>query len=334
MAQLEVLVERLNRRKSPVTNFADKSNIVDVVPSGFRFESVGYIENSLGGWYQHQDGLWSWEKALKGLQVDYNQQINVSDDWKNTKGDGITIAILDTGLSSSFKSNFNVPVGYNALTDTVDEYEDVFGHGTFVSGIIAGNGRNSIRGIAPNAKLIVIKIADQLFDSDFAAIGIKWLFEKCPFKPDIINISADFPSSTKANADFFASTFSAFNQQGIFVFGAAEDNTKLFGTSLFFPASDPNVYAVGRLDAGLLNQGQINSKVKFISGDVDYSSVNKFTYTRGSSYSTATISGTVALGLARYNLNKPSISRKEYINQGLQQFSKLSFDNTFKIFKL
>jgi len=333
--KLQVTVNKLNRRKSPVTDFANKSNVVEVVSNGFTFESVAQIENNLGIWHQDRDGFWAWENGLsaeESLQINYNQQIqNIPDKWKTTVGEGIIVAILDTGLSSSFQSNFNIIKGYNAITNVEDEFEDNFGHGTFVAGIIAGNSEN-IKGIAPNVKLIIVKIADHFFDTDFAARGIKWLDERCPVKPDIINISADFPAST--NADFFASKFTLFNQKGIFVFAAAEDDSKLFGNDLFFPASEPNVYAVGKLNADIVNQGEINDKIEFICGDIKFKSVNEFTPTNGSSYSTASVSGAVALGLASHDLEQSNLTRKDYIDQQIQRFSAATFDNALKIFRL
>src|SRR5262245_31157068 len=62
--KLEVTVNKLNRRKSPVSDFADKSNVAEVVSKGFTFESVGHIENNLGVWHVDRDGFWAWEKAL------------------------------------------------------------------------------------------------------------------------------------------------------------------------------------------------------------------------------------------------------------------------------
>ena len=90
--KLQVTVNKLNRRKSPVTNFANKSNVVEVVNNGFTFESIAQIENNLGVWHQDRDGLWAWEKGLStevSLQINYNQQIqNIPDKWKTTVGEG------------------------------------------------------------------------------------------------------------------------------------------------------------------------------------------------------------------------------------------------------
>ena len=48
-------------------------------------------------------------------------------------------------------------------------YSDDFGHGTFVAGLIAGNGASSngaYKGVAPKAKLVSIKIAGRDGSSD------------------------------------------------------------------------------------------------------------------------------------------------------------------------
>ncbi len=64
MAQLQVIVNKLNKRRSPVTDFADKSNIVEVVNKDSIFESDGEITNILGKWYKDRDGYYYWEKGL------------------------------------------------------------------------------------------------------------------------------------------------------------------------------------------------------------------------------------------------------------------------------
>lgn len=60
MLQIKVIVSRLNKRKGPITDFTDKSNIAGVVSKGFTFQSDNEITNDLGKWYIDSDGYYYW----------------------------------------------------------------------------------------------------------------------------------------------------------------------------------------------------------------------------------------------------------------------------------
>src|SRR5258707_1031798 len=76
-------------------------------------------------------------------------------------GHGVTIAVLDTGIDNlpDFAGRL---IGGVDLTGSNTPYQDGFGHGTFVAGLIAGNGASSngqYSGEAPGAKLVSVKVA-------------------------------------------------------------------------------------------------------------------------------------------------------------------------------
>lgn len=93
-------------------------------------------------------------------------------------GRGVTVAVLDTGidgmhgdlagrvtqnvkLASTQSANvgFNYPLDTESLPDT----DQAYGHGTFVAGVIGGNGTQSggkYRGVAPGARLVGLSAGD------------------------------------------------------------------------------------------------------------------------------------------------------------------------------
>lgn len=78
---------------------------------------------------------------------------------QNIRGEGRTIAILDTGIDSShpaFSGPGKILDTFNAIVGGKD-IKDGHGHGTHVAGISAGNG-GEIVGVAPDAKLVIIKV--------------------------------------------------------------------------------------------------------------------------------------------------------------------------------
>lgn len=96
-------------------------------------------------------------------------------------GDGLAVAILDTGLNMDhvdFASR--VPAQVNFTSDNggdKDKADDGEGHGTNVAGIIAAGGDST--GMAPKAQVIPLKVLDNSGGGDFAAVkeALQWVID-------------------------------------------------------------------------------------------------------------------------------------------------------------
>ncbi len=64
MAQLKVIVSKLNRRRTPITDFDEKRNVTGIVLKGFQFVSINEEKNALGTWYEDRDGNYYWGGGL------------------------------------------------------------------------------------------------------------------------------------------------------------------------------------------------------------------------------------------------------------------------------
>jgi subtilisin family serine protease len=80
-----------------------------------------------------------------------------------TRGKGVTVAIIDTGidythpaLGQGFGPGFKVIGGWDFVNNDADPFDDN-GHGTHVSGIVAGQSA-TITGVAPDVSLIAYKV--------------------------------------------------------------------------------------------------------------------------------------------------------------------------------
>jgi hypothetical protein len=91
--------------------------------------------------------------------------INAPKVWSSlgSRGSGVTVAIIDTGinymhdaLGKGFGSGFKVKGGWDFVNNDADPIDDN-GHGTHVSGIVAGQS-DVITGVAPDASLIAYKV--------------------------------------------------------------------------------------------------------------------------------------------------------------------------------
>ncbi|HRQ06026.1 MAG TPA: S8 family serine peptidase [Nitrosomonas halophila] len=98
--------------------------------------------------------------------------------WQTATGDGITIAILDTGVNGNHPDlAANMVPGWNIYNNNADT-TDVHGHGTLVAGsaaAVANNGHGSV-GVAWDARIMPVRIADANAYAYFSAMasGIRW----------------------------------------------------------------------------------------------------------------------------------------------------------------
>ncbi len=88
------------------------------------------------------------------------------------------MAVVDTGVAKVADLAGRVIAGVD-LSGGSDPYKDEFGHGTFVAGLIAGNGASSggqYKGVAPKAKIVSIKIAgaDGASDVSHVLAAMQW----------------------------------------------------------------------------------------------------------------------------------------------------------------
>jgi subtilisin family serine protease len=134
--------------------------------------------------------------AILDVGIDYN-----NDDFKNADGTTRILYIWD-----QINNNGTKPSGYSygsewnsaSINNGTCTETDNNGHGTFVAGIAAGNGRatgngqpgNTYVGIAPNADIIVVKV-DFSNNANFID-ALTWVGQKCAAldKPWVANISS------------------------------------------------------------------------------------------------------------------------------------------------
>jgi major intracellular serine protease len=98
---------------------------------------------------------------------------------KGEKGEGIVVAVLDTGVDTTHPDLVDRIIGGRNFTNegSSDDYSDRNGHGTHVAGTIAASETNSgVIGVAPMAKLLICKVLDGNGSGDYGGIieGIRY----------------------------------------------------------------------------------------------------------------------------------------------------------------
>ena len=140
--------------------------------------------------------------SLDGDEYTYGlEQINVPEVWDEhgTQGEGAKVAVLDTGIDNDHPDlelytddpdDPTYPGGWKEFTgEGYDEPGDGHGHGTHVSGTVAGGDDSGTHiGVAPECDLLHGKVLDDSGSGDFDDIiaGIEWAVEE---GADVINMS-------------------------------------------------------------------------------------------------------------------------------------------------
>ncbi len=90
------------------------------------------------------------------------KMLNLADAWRFSRGEGQTVAVIDTGVKPGPRLT-NVVAGGDYVGNT-DGLTDCDGHGTLVAGIIAGQpGDDAFSGVAPAARLLAIRQASSRY---------------------------------------------------------------------------------------------------------------------------------------------------------------------------
>jgi len=161
-------------------------------------------------------------------------------------GNGITVAVLDTGVTKHPDLKISVCKDATRGRFIQNGCNDNNGHGTFVAGIIAANGGDDgrgITGVAPGANIMAIKVcdADGSCWSDDIAAGIRYAADN---GANIISMS--FGSSR--NDPVLNDAIDYASSKGVLLVAAAGNDGPDDG-SIDYPAANANVIGVGAIDS-------------------------------------------------------------------------------------
>lgn len=229
--------------------------------------------------------------------------IHASQLWPKTKGQGIRIGIVDTGVDFShpdIKSSLNR--GINLLNHYQLPIDDN-GHGTHIAGtLVASSSSAGIQGVAPKASLFPIKAFDRdgsAYVSDII-LAIHWCIAN---NMNIINMSFGMSAYSPALHNAVKRAYA----QNIIVVASAGNQAKR--NVIDYPARFQQTIAVGASNKGnriaaFSNQGGFVDV--YAPGEAIYSTWPHAQYNElsGTSMATAYVSGVIALLLTK----KPTLT--------------------------
>ena len=168
------------------------------------------------------------------------------------RGQGVTVAVMDTGIANlpDFAGRL---VGGVDLTGEGNAFQDNYGHGTFVAGLIAGNGASSsgqYAGEAPGSNLVSIKVAGSSGSTKLGTLisGLQWAVNNAStYNIKVLNISLGFkPDRSTVNNPLDMAVERAWTS-GLAVVASA-GNAGPFNGTVLSPGDDPLAITVGALD--------------------------------------------------------------------------------------
>jgi serine protease AprX len=185
----------------------------------------------------------------------YPQAIRADKAWKDGDfGQGVGIAIVDTGIAAS--SDFNGDHGSRVVAtvsrdnSTVDGY----GHGSHVAGLAAGNGVNSgskYIGVAPAANLINVKVGADDGSATVSDIinGLQFVLDnQDTYNIRVVNLSLRSDTAESYLTDPLDAAVELVTFRGILVVVAAGNTGTDADAVSYAPANDPFVLSVGAVD--------------------------------------------------------------------------------------
>lgn len=166
------------------------------------------------------------------------RDLNIEQAWDETKGAGVTVAVIDTGVTvvPDLKSTKFVP-GYDFVKNK-DDASDDHGHGTHVAGTIAQSTNNGygVAGIAYEASIMPLKVLGNSGGGTVADIAeaIKFAADN---GADVINLSlgGSGASSIMEEAISYA------HNKGVVIVAAAGNEGR---NAAAYPARYPDVISV------------------------------------------------------------------------------------------
>ena len=274
-----------------VTHMSGHNAIVATIPAGKAAKIKGHstvaavVEDGIASASQDR------AKAPKGNGSTPTQPLEtlpwgvnrIDADIAQTRGAGVTVAVLDTGVNLThpdLQGNLSPSSTWADFVDKVKSPEDQNGHGSHVAGIIAAIDNSiGVVGVACDAKIMPVQVLNRSGSGSYSGVALG-IDHASAMGAKVINMSLGGPAPSLTHP-IYASIANAYANGVLLVAASGNESASSPG----FPASDPLVMAVGATD--------INDAVASWSNDGEDilgPGVSVYSTYKGSNY--ATLSGT------------------------------------------
>jgi len=251
---------------------------------------------------------------------------NVPQAWLDSRGEGIKVAVVDTGLPVHRDLENNIIASANFTDSPIEDL--IVGHSSHCTGIIAAeeNGEGVV-GIAPKASILIAKSLDDSGGGSDESIanGVRWSIQQ---DANVISMSLGaaayaepmFPETKKAIQEAYAAGI-------VIVCASGNENASKVGV----PARFKECIAVGAVNskkqrADFSNKGP---ELDFAAPGVDIVSTYKnqsYASLSGTSMSCPMVAGIVALILSSHKANPNSATPINCPEDVVEHLKKMCID--------
>ncbi|GAA4208446.1 S8 family serine peptidase [Microbispora amethystogenes] len=258
-------------------------------------------------------------------QQDVLRTLDVDDAWQLTKGAGVTVAVLDSGVDPDHRDLAgSVVIGRDFTTGANPRgVQPVRLHGTYMASLIAGHGHgpdgaDGIIGVAPEARVLSVRViledeepGFRTFNSDARYEGVvaKGIRYAVDHGAEVVNLSLskDMPTEDERAAIRYA-----ISKGVVLVAAAGNDGAGKQTAPYSYPAAIPGVISVAAVTSTLRRASfsNRNSSVMVAAPGVDVLGAgpgDEYWVGRGTSQATALVSGIAALIKSRHPRMSPAL---------------------------
>ena len=339
-----VWVKEFEYAKEKLEMLFDKDNILGEYPFlnafGLKIKQSELSYLSEFGWISYissvQKSSILLDKARKVIEVEELFKQGVY-------GQNVTVAIIDTGCYAHLDFMF----GKNRIKyfeDFINKKKIVYddnGHGTFVAGVLGGNGISNLKqycGIAPACNLVVLKALDKNGETQVFTIldAMQWISENKE-KYNIKIVCMSFGSTPLDENDPLIKGAETLWDNNIVVVSASGNDGPSEGT-VKSPGASAKIITVGSADttndnfdisvAPFSSRGPSFSFIKpdLIAPGVDLTSTSNdialYTHMSGTSVSTPIVAGVCALLLCKFPFLTPNQIKTVLMRSAIKIFAE------------
>lgn len=244
--KLDTIAQQLDADPHLNSEFSEDDHIY--VVRGDRQLLKSLRRSDIGDLLEYAEPNYVYSLQASPNDPDYPKQwnfrsINIESAWAENQGDGVTVAVIDTGITPvPDLAEATIVQGYDFVNHRSDASDD-HGHGTHVAGTIAQTTNNNlgVAGIAYKAKVMPLKVLSASGGGTVADIA-EAIRYAADHGADVINMSLGGGGESKLLSDAIAYA----HQKGVVMVAAAGNAAT---NSASYPARYEQVIAVSALDA-------------------------------------------------------------------------------------